>query len=293
MLNTIFAALDDSLPVAYFIVQHCSAEHDSILDSLLGNITSMPVHKVDEEMEISPGHVYVSNTDRHLIIDKDKVCSFYGPRHNKSRPSVDVLFSSAALAHSNRVVGIILTGLLTDGTIGLRDIRQRGGTTIVQDPDEADYDEMPRNALRQNDVDYIAHSSELASLLGVLCRRKPSPLISEEPPEELVKKVELSQSAAIKELDKEKHLSEKKFSLNDNKQAILNTLWSLVRIMQEQSNMLENMAAGEYINQRDKLAKRYQEKAMESRSDTVNLRKLLQDYTIVRKDETEKSPTEL
>lgn len=291
VLRQIFSNIDPQLPAAYFVVQHSSPEHKSILDQLLSVYTDMPVLKVEDTEPIKPGRIYVSTSDRHLIIEKDRVYSAYGPRHNSSRPSVDVLFYSAALAYENRVISIVLSGLLYDGTDGTEKIKERGGITIVQDPAEADYDEMPRNTLQRNQVDYIAHCSEIGSLLGILCRKKPIPLTDDVPTEELAKRVELAQSSVMEEMDKEQHLSEKDDRLNDGRLSILNTLWSVVRLMQERANMLENMAAGEYINQRDQLAKRYQEKAMETRSDTLNLRKLLEEYTIVKKDEGKKSPT--
>lgn len=293
VLKQIFSQVDHQLPAAYFVVQHSSPEHNSMLDQLLSAFTEMPVRRVNDTLPIRPGHVYISSSDRHLVLEKDEVQSVHGPRHNSSRPSVDVLFYSAALAYGSRVISIVLTGLLFDGTDGTEKVREQGGITIVQDPEDADCDEMPRSVLRSMPVDYIAKCEEIAALLGVLCRKKTEPLNIEAPSEELVKRVELARSSVLEEMDKEQHLSEKDTSLNDSKLAIVNTLWSMVRMMQERANMLENMAAGEYIKQRDQLAKRYQEKAMETRSDTLNLRKLLREYTIVRKDEAEKSPTKL
>lgn len=287
VLKQIFSNVDPSLPAAYFVVQHIYPEHKSILDKLLSRYTRLPIHTVESEMQIEPGRVYISPADRHLVIEEEKVRSVYGPRHNSSRPSVDVLFNSAALAYSTRVISIILTGLLNDGTNGIREVSERGGITIVQDPEDAAYDEMPRNALQKCKVDYVAKCGDIASLLRVLCRQKAEPQPVDEPPKELVHRVALAQSTEMEEVDKERHIAEKEDS--DSKLPIINTLWSVVRLMQERSNMLENMAAGEYIRQRNQLAKRYQEKALETRSDTLNLRKLLYEYTIIKKtEETDK-----
>jgi len=291
-LQKLFSSLDESLPAAYFVVQHASPEHKSSLDYLLGRCTPMPVCSVLEEKAVRAGHVYVADSDKHLVLDEGRVSSVYGPRHNSSRPSVDVLFRSAALAYGYRVIGIILTGLLNDGANSLKDIRDRQGETIVQDPREAEYDEMPKSALMTEQVDYVARVAEMPSLLKLLCRRLIKPEVIHPPSEELTKKVELARSHVMEELDKERQMSRKNDGIThtDSKQAIINSLWSLLRLMQERSNMLENMAAGEYIKECDELARRYQEKALETHMDTLNLRKLLREYEIVEKNQ--KSPTD-
>lgn len=291
-LQKLFSSLDESLPAAYFVVQHSFPDHKFSLDYLLSRCTPLPVYRVQEEEAVRAGHVYVADSDKHLLLDEGKVSSVYGPRHNSSRPSVDVLFRSAALAYGHRVIGIILTGLLNDGANSLKDIRDRQGETIVQDPQEAEYDEMPKSALLTEQVSYVARIGEMPSLISVLSRRLTKPDTVRPPSEELVKKVQLARSHVMEELDKERQMSRKndKITLTDSKQAIMNSLWSLLRLMQERANMLENMAAAEYIKEREDLARRYQEKALETHMDTLNLRKLLREYELVKKDQ--KSPTD-
>ncbi|OPY60657.1 MAG: Chemotaxis response regulator protein-glutamate methylesterase [Syntrophorhabdaceae bacterium PtaU1.Bin034] len=99
------------------------------------------------------------------MLQSDHVVCFYGPKENRFRPSIDVMFRSAAEIFGPRVVGVILTGMLDDGSEGLLTIRERGGTAIVQDPAEAMYPDMPSNAIRYAGADYVRPLADIPSLL--------------------------------------------------------------------------------------------------------------------------------
>src|SRR5262249_6904846 len=110
---------------------------------------------------IQPGHVYVAPPDLHLLIEPGRMRLSRGPRENRHRPAIDPLFRTASRAYGPRVIGIVLTGMLDDGALGLDLVKQRGGITIVQDPQEAMFDPMPLNAMKVSDVDYVLKVAEM------------------------------------------------------------------------------------------------------------------------------------
>src|SRR5262249_20647147 len=114
---------------------------------------------------IQPGRIYVAPPDRHMLIKRGYIRLVRGPRENGRRPSIDPMFRTAARAYGKRVIGVVLSGALDDGTAGLIAIKMQGGTTIVQDPDEALYDGMPRSAIAHADVDHVMTIEQIAELL--------------------------------------------------------------------------------------------------------------------------------
>ena len=113
--------------------------------------------------------IYVAPPDRHLLLEENRVRVTRGPKENRFRPAVDPLFRSAAYVYGPRVIGIVLSGALDDGTSGLWTIKEHGGTAIVQDPEDAAVASMPENALKQVAVDYRVPVAEMADLLVKLC----------------------------------------------------------------------------------------------------------------------------
>ncbi len=143
-LQRLCAGLPADLPAAVLIAQHLSASGRSILPKLLARVCALPVCAPRDEQELRPGHVYVASPDLHILVRQGRVLMRRGPHENRSRPSVNALFRSAAVAYGARVVGVVLTGLLDDGTDGLIAIRAAGGLSIVQDPADAEWPSMPR-----------------------------------------------------------------------------------------------------------------------------------------------------
>jgi two-component system chemotaxis response regulator CheB len=122
---------------------------------------------------IQPGYLYLAPPDHHMIIKGDQIVVHNGPHENRWRPSIDVLFRSAAVAYSSKVIGIILTGLLDDGTSGMGAIKRSGGICMVQEPDEAEFGDMPNNVLNNVDVDYRVPLGDIGYILNDLFS-KPS-----------------------------------------------------------------------------------------------------------------------
>jgi two-component system chemotaxis response regulator CheB len=153
------------LPASVFVVVHTSAEAPGLLPDILLRGGKLHATNAKDRERIRPGTIYVAPPDRHLLIEPNIVRVTRGPKENRFRPAIDPLFRSAAQTYGPRVVGVILTGYLDDGTAGLWTVKQLGGTTVVQDPTDALVPFMPLNALTHVDVDYRLPLTEIAPLL--------------------------------------------------------------------------------------------------------------------------------
>ena len=167
-LRDLVRCLPADLPAAVFIVLHLAPTGPSVLPAILQRAGTLPaVHPVEGE-RILPGRIYVAPPDRHMVLQGGRITLTVGPRENRSRPAVDPLFRSAAVEFGPRVIGVVLSGGLDDGTAGLRLIGERGGLTVVQDPEEALHPTMPRSALEAVPVDHCLRVLEIASLLAAI-----------------------------------------------------------------------------------------------------------------------------
>jgi two-component system chemotaxis response regulator CheB len=182
-LNALIALvqqLPENFPAPVLIVQHISADAsgDVLLNALNKHGKLNSSHAVHGK-PVQAGHVYLAPSDHHLLVEKDgHLHVTKGAQENRSRPGIDPLFRSAAVAFGNRVTGIILTGYLDDGTAGLIAIQRCGGTCIVQDPNEAEYPDMPKNALNQLKADYCVPIAKMGDILCKLVARKPGKQIA-------------------------------------------------------------------------------------------------------------------
>src|SRR5262245_48775755 len=170
-LATIVAALPADLGAAVFIAQHAPEVGTSRAVEVLSEESALPVgHAIDGEV-IAPGRVYLARSDCHLVVERGRVRLQRSPREPFNRPSINVLFRSAAAAYGNSVAGVVLSGLLWDGTTGLWEIKNAGGVTIVQSPDDARWPEMPLSALKDVPVDHCLPGAEIGGLLARLAGR--------------------------------------------------------------------------------------------------------------------------
>ncbi len=174
-LRRVVARLPADLPAAICIVLHIAPDSPSLLARILTRAGPLPCHAVREEETLQPGQILVAPPDRHLIVEDNHVWLSVGPRENGHRPSVDVLFRSAAEARGSRVIGVILSGTRGDGTLGLAAVKAAGGATIVQDPDEALYAGMPTSALAHIAVDSVVPSELVASTIVAMIKGQDPP----------------------------------------------------------------------------------------------------------------------
>jgi two-component system chemotaxis response regulator CheB len=164
-IKRIVAGFPADLHAALFITIHVFERSQGLLPEILNRAGPLPAIHPWEETPIQPGRIYVAPPDYHLILTPETVHVGHGPKENLHRPCINTMFRSAALSHGERVAGVLLTGLLDDGAAGLWEIQQHGGSTIVQDPDEAAYRSMPESAIRGLNVQYILRLAEIPPLL--------------------------------------------------------------------------------------------------------------------------------
>lgn len=177
-LRILLASLPAELNASLFVALHISSRGSGILKTITSAVTHLPVLQAVDGMPIRPGHVYLAVPDHHLLLTEAGVMRLgRGPRENMSRPAIDALFRSAAVAYGPRVVGLLLSGKLNDGVAGLEAIKRCGGLALVQDPEEASADDMPRNALRKVAIDQVLPTARLAEAIGSLVREPVSQAI--------------------------------------------------------------------------------------------------------------------
>jgi two-component system, chemotaxis family, protein-glutamate methylesterase/glutaminase len=169
-LSELVRGLPKDLPAAVFIVMHMSAHSPGSLASVLGHHAALPVHEAVDGEPIRNGHIYVARPDRHLMLQPDRVRVVRGPKQNRYRPSVDVLFQSSATSFGPRVIGVVLTGNLDDGTAGLKAIKDGGGFAVVQDPRDATFPGMPQSAAKHVAVDLQLPLATLAAGVSAAVR---------------------------------------------------------------------------------------------------------------------------
>jgi two-component system chemotaxis response regulator CheB len=161
-----------SVPVA--IVQHLGAQSDTYLVEYLNRLSAINVKEAEDKEILSPGTVYLAAAGYHLLIEPDKSFSLsVDEKVNFSRPSIDLLFESAADALGEALIGVVLTGANADGAQGLKAIKRRGGLTVVQNPNTAEASCMPRAAVAATAVDHIVDLEGIALLLRKLCNGEP------------------------------------------------------------------------------------------------------------------------
>ncbi len=165
-LTVILPPIPASFKVPIIIVQHMHAHTKSLLTELLANKCNLRVREAEDKDDLETGTVYFSPPNYHLLIENDRALSLStDERVNYSRPSIDVLFESAAEVYMERLVGLILTGANSDGSAGLKKIKDMGGLAVVQDPATANIATMPKSAIESTKVDHIIPLDQISKFL--------------------------------------------------------------------------------------------------------------------------------
>lgn len=265
---------DFSLPV--LVVRHISpdATGNVLLDELNKLNTVKCQHAINGD-KLKSGHLYLAPSDHHLLIGNNlKVRVTKGAHENRSRPAIDPLFRSAAVAFGTGVIGILLTGYLDDGTSGMKAIKKCGGTCIVQDPDEAEYPDMPNNALNNVKIDYCLPISEMGPLLEKIVpqklkKQKPTPkniLIEAEIAERVISDLssvnklgdqvpfncpgcggvlwKVGKDSDLRFRCHTGHAYTAAYLLAEQTSKIEETMWTALRMFEERKNLLTEMAKG-------------------------------------------------
>ncbi len=165
-LRVMLGGLPKDFPLPVMIVAHLSHEADNGLARLLDDLCGIRVKEADELERAVAGTVYLAPPNYHLLVERDGTLSLSVDAPVRfARPSVDVLFESAADAFGPALIGVVMTGAGSDGSSGLKRIKEAGGVTVVQDPDEAAVDPMPRSAIETAFPDHIVPLAGIAPLL--------------------------------------------------------------------------------------------------------------------------------
>ena len=295
-LSEFAGQLKAGMDAVVLIVMHLS--RTSISDFLMHRLqphTSLQCEIATEGAALQKDHIYIAPPNLHLLVKKDRILLGRGPQENRWRPSIDVLFRSAAAAYSTRAIGVVLTGLLDDGATGMLDIQRSGGTCIVQDPNEAEYPDMPLSVLNNMEVEYCIPLAKMGEVISSITKttpeEKPAPddvIIESQIAERVVVDYENVRQLGEKsiyacpdcggglwniskggegqgKMDRYRchigHSYSEKDLVTKQEEVFESTLWTALRIMEERKTLLKKMEEDHVKRGFSTLAKSYKEKA--------------------------------
>ena len=175
------------LPAAIFIVHHFPPHTESDLHQIINRDCKIPAVQAQNGVTFEIGKIYCARANQHLLLEGGKILLTKGPRENRFRPSIDALFRSAAYEYKERVIGVILSGTLNDGTAGMYSIKRFGGLTVIQEPSDAVFDSMPKDVVKHVEVDYQMPANRIGELLSALTQKTHKFVVNELPDyEELI-----------------------------------------------------------------------------------------------------------
>ncbi len=168
-LTTVLTGLPKTFEVPIVVAQHLDESSEMFFIDQLNKKLTMPVKCPNDKDQINKNSVYIAPADYHLLIEENRTLSLSAdPRVKFSRPSIDVLFESAAEVYEEKLIGVILTGANSDGSMGLKKIKDHGGLTIVQEPGSAKMNKMPQSAIEKSSVDYVLALQKISKTLEKL-----------------------------------------------------------------------------------------------------------------------------
>lgn len=188
--------LPPGLDAAFCIVLHLSRKGiGDFVVHRLSKVTTMPCSMALNGTAIEKGQLYVAPPNQHLLVKDGKLLLGSGPQENRFRPSIDVLFRSAAVAYTSHAIGIILSGMLDDGTSGMWAIKRSGGVCIVQDPNQAEYLDMPMSVINNMHVDYVSELGDIGNLLADITSQDRNLYV--EVPQDVILESQISEKTAV------------------------------------------------------------------------------------------------
>lgn len=304
-LQELVMQLTPEMDAAFFIVLHLSRKGvGEFLFHRLQQHSKLPCKGGEDQQIIERGVIYVAPPDNHMVLNDGKIIIGKGAPENGWRPSINNLFRSAAAAYGSRVIGIILTGLLDDGTSGMSSIKRCGGTSIVQDPNEADYPDMPLSVLNNIEVDYTGSLSKMGEIIKEVIDNKE---ISETKiPEDVIVEAQIDQRVSTRIDDLSKfdkldincpncggglYITQKEHpphyrchvghSFTDREllirmsEVMENTFWISLRMMEERRTLLLTLSQKDADRGYSLTANRHRERAKEMEVHINNLKQIL------------------
>lgn len=303
-LDEVIGQLPDGLPAAIFIVQHLAPDATGeALVHRLGRHKAFRCELAHDGASFKDGNIYIAPADYHLLVKKETLLVTKGARENRYRPAVDPLFRSAAVAHGSDVIGVVLTGMLDDGTAGLIAIQKCGGVTVVQDPKDAAYPEMPQSVINNLKVDHCVPLARMGALLEQLVHAphdKSAPVPEDIRAEAEIAERVLSDIAQVNALGSQVpyncpncggvlwemdypdlqrfrchtgHSFTAAALLDSQNEKIEETLWVSLRMFEERKNLLNNMHQKEL--QSSEKNNSYDERAKETAVHIERIREML------------------
>jgi two-component system, chemotaxis family, protein-glutamate methylesterase/glutaminase len=306
-LSQLVRGLPPQIPAAIFVVLHISPFGTSVLPRILSRAGRLPAAHGRNGEPIQTGRIYVAPPDHHLLVQRGFVRLARGPRENSNRPAVDPLFRTAARAYGPRVVGVVLSGTLDDGTAGLIAIKRCGGVAVVQDPNEALFSGMPDSAIENGEVDHIVPLARMADLLDELAREPVEEAGEVSVPDDMEKEaaIEAFDLAAIEDGARpgtpstlacpecggtlwELHEGEltrfrcrvgHAFSpdslLAEQSEALDTALWSAFRALEETASLADRLAGRAHDRKLLRVAARFEDQARDARERAALIREVL------------------
>ena len=290
-LRVLLSSLPIDLPASVFIVLPSSEDSPELLPEVLNRSSRSPVLYAVHNMPIFPSRVYVAPSGAsHLTVDRGSVRLTPGPRENRHRPSIDALFRSASIAYGPRVVGVVLTGHLDDGSAGLADVKRRGGVAIVQTPEEATASSMPRNAIENTSVDHILPLAEIGPKLAELANQELPERLKLVPNVTGLQETGSAYSCpecggVLREIREGEmtrfecrvgHVYSPESLDQDQIVAIERALWAAIRSLEEHAEFSARLANRSREANRLRLATRFGERAKANQENAAALRELLE-----------------
>ena len=291
VFETILCSLPWDFQASIFIVLHTTEDSPGLLPEILNRSSKLPVLYAVNNAQVLPGRVYVAPVGaRHTLVERGKVRLAPGPRENRYRPSIDALFRSAAVAYGTRVMGVVLTGNLDDGSAGLAEIKKRGGIAIVQTPEDAVAPSMPRSAIESAQADFIIPAAQigpkLVELVGTAAEAKPGLVLETNNmkrtgqtyscPECNGVLEEVEEGELVRFRCRVGHIYSPESLHADQNVAVEKALWAAIRALEEHAEFSARLASRSLSKKRPSLATRFSDKAEASREDATVLRELLE-----------------
>jgi two-component system chemotaxis response regulator CheB len=319
-IRQILGAMPSDLEAAILIVLHTAEHARSLLPRILERASKLPASHPEDGEQIERGRVYIAPPGFHMIVDGGHFRILQGPRENLHRPAIDPLFRSAAAAYGRRVIGVILTGMLDDGTAGLMAVSAAGGEAIVQDPESALYGAMPRSALENVSKARSAPLGEIPAMLlqliqaplpAGLSRPRQAPVgaaketrIAELDMDEIANEERLGEPSpfacpdcggVLWEIEKNGflrfrcrvgHAFTAKYLGAEQRHAVETALWEALRALEESASLYRRMAERAASSHYDKPDELYRERA----ADTEANSKILRDFLLQINVENDPEP---
>lgn len=291
-LNQLVPNLPEDLPAAIFIVLHLPPASKSSLPFILRRKTLLQTGHAHDGDAIHHGRIYIAPPDHHLLLEEGHVRLSRGPRENGNRPAIDPLFRTAARIYGPRVVGIVLSGNLGDGTVGLRVVSDHGGETVVQDPQEALFPSMPSHAIEFGGPDHVLPAAEIAQLVTDLAAR-PAALrlapvqIGPDRQEKLAglscpdcggPLSEFREGRSTGYVCRVGHSFSAEGLYAEHADALESALWTAVRVLHERSDLATRLAERLDRKGSGHAARRFRENAEDARRHAELLRGLVEEF---------------